>query len=395
MRTVTSTTAAARAAAARAGLPLAAAAAAFLVGGALIAISGANPIAAYRGMLDGAGLNWLAPWVSGQARVDAAANFQQTLIATAPLLLVGIGAAYAFKTGLFNVGGQGQYLIGLIVAVAVGSARLPLPGWVQLLAALAASALAGAAWGAIAGALKARSGASEVVTTIMLNYIAVWIGTYLYQLGGPWQGGDRTLPQSAEVPASVRLPALWGDPHLQPVHAGVVIAVLALGAYWLLLNRTATGYEARAVGLSPDAAAYAGISPARTYLKVMVICGACSGLAGGIDLLGWAFRVNTADLQASSVGLLGIAVALLGRGGALGVGCSALLFGSLSVGTSVRNLDPSTFPPQLAGHLMLVLQGVIVLFVSTPALVTAGRRLVRRRPAPPQSITATTGDASR
>jgi general nucleoside transport system permease protein len=153
----------------------------------------------------------------------------------------------------------------------------------------------------------------------------------------------------------------------------------------VLLNRSVTGYEVRAVGFNPDAAEYGGISAGRNYVKVMAICGLFAGLAGAIDVLGWQFRIATNDVPASNVGYYGIAVALLGRNTAGGTLVAALLFGALLNGTSVRNLDPAVFEPQLATNLTYIIQGLIVLFVSAPVLVEMmspgrlRRRLAARR----------------
>ncbi len=152
----------------------------------------------------------------------------------------------------------------------------------------------------------------------------------------------------------------------------------------MLLNRSVTGYEVRAVGFNPDAAEYGGINAGRSYVKVMLICGAFAGLAGAIDVLGWQFRVATNDITTSNVGFYGIAVALLGRNTAVGTVVAALLFGALLNGTSVRNLDPSIFDPLLATNLAWIIQGLIVLFVSAPVLVTyLPDRMRRRRRAKP------------
>ena len=155
--------------------------------------------------------------------------------------------------------------------------------------------------------------------------------------------------------------------------------------FWFLLNRSVEGYEARAVGFNPEAAEYGGIHAGRTYTKVMLICGAFAGLAGVIDVLGWQFAVATNDiLNAGAVGFgfIGIAVALLGRNTTSGVLVSAVLFAALTNGTSVRNLDPEVFPPQLAANLTLIIQGLIVLIVSAPVIVTALYKLRPRRTRP-------------
>jgi len=160
---------------------------------------------------------------------------------------------------------------------------------------------------------------------------------------------------------------------------------VGLIVFWVLLNRSVSGYEARAVGFNPDAAEYGGIHAGRTWVKVMLWCGGFAGLAGAIDVLGWQFHIATNDIQnASAVGLgfFGIAVALLGRNTASGVFFSAILFGALLNGTSVRNLDPEVFPPELATNLTLIIQGLIVLLVSAPVIVTTLYRLRPRRSRP-------------
>jgi simple sugar transport system permease protein len=182
---------------------------------------------------------------------------------------------------------------------------------------------------------------------------------------------------------------LLGDPDLQGLHIGIFIALLAAVVYWVLLNRSTKGYEARAVGFNPEAARYSGIRVGRTYVLVMATCGALAGLAGSLDVLGWQFHIATNDIQASQIGFLGIAVALLGRNTALGTVLAALLFGALVNGTSVRNLDPAVFEPELAQNLTIVIQGLVVLFVSADLLVIMVfnklRRGRRRRGAPAEA----------
>jgi general nucleoside transport system permease protein len=373
-------------------VPLVTAFIAFLVGGLVVAATGANPIDTYRAIFEGSGLNWLFPWVTGDDRTLAALNLQQTLILTAPLILTGLAVAFAFRAGLFNIGGQGQYLVGTFAAVYIGSKLDGTPALVHVVLAMVAGCVAGAVWAGIAGLLKATTGANEVVSTIMLNWTAVYVGTYLFGLGGPLHSSDeaaQSIPVSADVLESARLPVFWGDPELQGLHIGIFIALAVAVLFWVLLNRSVTGYEVRAVGLNPDAAEYAGISAGRNYVKVMLICGLLAGLGGALDVLGWQFRIATNDIQFSFTGYYGIAVALLGRNTAFGTVIAALLFGALLNGTSVRNLDPAVFDPQLAGNLTYIIQGLIVLFVSAPVLVSylaPGRmaRLLRRRrrPAP-------------
>jgi general nucleoside transport system permease protein len=373
-------------------VPLITALLAFLVGGLVVLAAGANPIDTYRAIFEGSGLNWLLPWVSGDDRTLAALNLQQTLILTAPLILTGLAVAFAFRAGLFNIGGQGQYLVGTFAAVYVGSSLDGTPALPHVVLAVVAGSVAGALWAGIAGLLKATTGANEVVSTIMLNWTAVFVGSYLFAIGGPLHSDDpasQSIPVSNDVLESARLPVFWGDPELQGLHVGIFIAVVVAALFWVLLNRSVTGYEVRAVGFNPDAAEYGGISAGRNYVKVMVICGLMAGLAGALDVLGWQFRLATNDIQVSYVGYYGIAVALLGRNTAVGTVVAALLFGALLNGTSVRNLDPTVFDPQLATNLTYIIQGLIVLFVSAPVLVTMwsrGRLTRKRRPMPKPEV---------
>jgi ABC-type uncharacterized transport system permease subunit len=213
----------------------------------------------------------------------------------------------------------------------------------------------------------------------MLNWVAYWVGTWLFGLGGPLQNNSqKDVPVSSDVVGGAKLPVFWGDPELQGLHVGLFIALAALLVFWVVLNRTVTGYEVRAVGFNPEAARASGISVSRNYVLVMLICGAFAGLAGSLDVLGWQFRIATNDVQVSQIGFLGIAVALLGRNTAIGTLFSALLFGALLTGTSVRNLDPSVFQPELAGALTYIIQGLIVLLVSADILVIYLWRLRKR-----------------
>jgi simple sugar transport system permease protein len=367
---------------------------AFAIGGLVVLVTtGNNPLETYRAIFEGSGLNWLFPWLSAPDRAVAAFNLQQTLIATTALVLTGLAVAFAYRCGLFNIGGQGQYLVGSYLAVWIGSSLAGTGRWPHILLAVAAALLAGAAWAAVAGVLKATVGAHEVISTIMLNWIAVWIGVYLFGIGGPLQSASQeNVPISADVLERVRLPIVWGDPLLQGLHAGVFVAVAALVAYWLVLNRTTLGFGVRAVGFNPEAARYSGISVARNTVVAMTISGACAGLAGALDILGWQFRLGTGDIQASQIAFIGIAVALLGRNTAVGVGASALLFGALLTGTSTRNLDETVFQPELASNLTLLIQGLVVLFVGADMLVLLGwRALARRRGRRPRPAPAGVG----
>jgi ABC-type uncharacterized transport system permease subunit len=358
---------------------------AFIVGGLVVLVTGGNPIDTYKAIWDGTGLN-PAQWLNEDDRAVAQLNLQQTLLITTPLILTGLAVAFAFRCGLFNIGGQGQYLVGMYFAVWVGSSFADMPALLHVLFAMVAACLGGAAWGAIAGFLKAVSGAHEVISTIMLNWIALWIGVWLFGLGGPLQSDENTsVPISNDIAEGAKLPVFWGEPLLQGLHVGIFIALAALLVFWVILNRTRTGYEVRAVGFNPEAARTAGISVSKNYILVMAICGLFAGLAGSLDVLGWQFRVATNTIQISTIGFLGIAVALLGRNTAVGVLFSALFFGALVTGTSVRNLDPEVFEPALASNLTEIIQGLVILMVSADILVVYLWRLrskLRRGSAP-------------
>jgi ABC-type uncharacterized transport system permease subunit len=356
-------------------VPILTGAVAFAIGGIAVLATGHNPLRTYGAIFNGTGLNWLFPWVAGQARATAASNLQQTLLLTTPLILTGLAVAFAFRCGLFNIGGQGQYVVGTITGVWVGSSLPGTPGALHILLAIGAASLAGALWGGIAGVLKATVGAHEVITTIMLNWVAYWVGSYLFGLGGPLQSSTQTsVPVSNDVVASAKLPIFWGDPVLQGLHVGFFVAIAAVVVFWIALNRTTLGFEVRAVGYNPEAARYGGIGVRRSYFFAMAISGLFAGLAGAIDILGWQFNLNVNDIQASTIGFVGIAVALLGRNTAAGTLLAALLFGALVSGTSTRHLDATVFRPDLARNLTLLIQGLIVLFVGAPALVQHARR---------------------
>jgi simple sugar transport system permease protein len=351
--------------------PVLTAALALLIGGLVVLATGANPLSTYGAIFDGSGLNWLFPWVTGAERSFAATNLQQTLLLTTALILCGLAVSVGFRCGLFNIGGQGQYLVGSIFALWIGSSFLSLNGPLHIVLTIAAATLAGAAYAGIAGLLKAITGAHEVISTIMLNWIAVWVGSWLVGQGGALQShaNGGSTPISNPVAPSTHLHVFWGSPVLQGLDVGLFVALAALAVYAILLNRTTLGFELRAVGFNPEAARYAGMSVARTYVTTMAIAGAFAGLAGAIDVLGWEFQLGVNDIQASQIGFIAIAVAVLGRNRAFGVLCSALLFAALLTGTSTRNLDPTVFRPDLAGNLTLIIQGLVVLFVGADVLV--------------------------
>ena len=274
-------------------VPLAATVLAFLIGGLVVLITGHNPITAYRAIFNGTGFNWLFPWVTGDERRIAAKDLQETLRVTTPLILTALAVAFAFRAGLFNIGGQGQYWVGFMAALFIGTHLSGLPRPLYVLLGLAAGILGGMVWGGIAGFLRATSGAHEVITTIMLNWVAIFGGQYLYELGGPLQGTNPTLPRSDVIDASAKLWVWWGT--FPGLHVGIFIAIAALVVYTLILNRTTLGFGLRAVGFNPDAAAYSGIPVRRSYFLALAIAGGFAGIAGAIDVLGFKYAVDTSD----------------------------------------------------------------------------------------------------
>jgi ABC-type uncharacterized transport system permease subunit len=380
---------------------------AFLISGVVVLLTTGSIVKTgktYKGIFDGTGLGWFFhvgsysigvpftdarvwfPWNTDDITSQAAANLQQTLLLWTALVLVGLAVGFAFRCGLFNIGGQGQYLAGSIGAVLVAT-ELPkladLPGLLLILIAIGGGMLAGAALAGIAGILKGTVGAHEVITTIMLNWIVIWVGSYFFDVGGPFQtnasGAAGAVPSSDNIPEKAQLHVFWGDPLLQGLHVGAFVALGALVVYYLTLNRTTLGYEVRAVGHNPEAARYGGISVARNYFLAMAISGTFAGLAGALDLLGWEFHLDITVIQSSSVGFIGIAVALLGRNTAVGVGLSALLFAALQTGTASRAIGPDIFPAGLASPLAVIIQGLVILFVGADVIVLLAFRWLRRR----------------
>jgi simple sugar transport system permease protein len=355
---------------------------AFTAAGLLVLATGHDPFAVYEAIFRGAGLAWFIDPSLDTFTNQAAYDLTQTLLTAGTLALTGLAVAFAFRCGLFNIGGQGQYTMGAIAGTWVGSSFVEMNSFVHIVLAVVLGALAGGAWAAIAGILKATVGTHEVISTIMLNWIAIWVGSWAFGQGGPLQNSyDETIPISNDVAEGAKLPVFWGDRDLQGLHIGFWLAVAAIVAFGLVINRTTLGYQVRAVGFNPEAARYGGISVARSYFLAMAISGTFAGLAGALDILGTLFRLGTLDIQTSSVGFIGIAVALLGRNTPLGVGLASILFAVLLYGTSTRSLDPETFQPELAGNLTQMIQAFVLLFISADVLVLfvwhklRGRRL--------------------
>ena len=296
--------------------------------------------------------------------VGSVSAISETLTAAAPLTLAGLGIALGFRAGLFNIGAEGQVLIGGMAAVIVGFSFASLPIYIHLPMALLAGALAGAFWASIAGWLRAATGAHEVITTIMLNLISFRLIDYL--LRSPFvQKPGRADPISKSVTESAQLPQLlsWLDPNLR-VHAGIVIVVLAvIFVYWLLF-RTTIGFEFRASGLNPDAARFAGMRSGVIIVVVMGVAGALAGLAGANQVLGVLGRASPGF--SGGLGFDAIAVALLGRSHPFGVLLAGLLFGALQAGGRQMQVSAG-----VSLDLIAIIQALIIIFIAAPILTRA------------------------
>ncbi len=366
-------------------VPVATVLLAFLLGGLVVLATGHNPLLAYRDIFNGAGVNWIFhPTTSTQGSI-AAYNLSQTLLQSTTLILTGLAVAFAFRCGMFNIGGQGQYFVGLIVANWLGVSFAGMSTLPHVLIAIIGATLAGAAWAGIAGVLKATTGAHEVISTIMLNYIALYTATWLFGDGGPLQNSTQpTVPVSNDIAHTAQLPVIWGTVGFQGLDIGFLIAIAALVVFWALINRTTLGYEVRAVGFNPEAAAYGGINVKKNLIRAMAISGAFAGLAGAVDMLGYLYHYGSLDVAVSQVGFIGIAVALLGRNTAVGVFIGALIFGGLIYGTT-QGLSSNVIQPELATNLTYIIQGLVVLFIGADILIlyvwNSRKRLRPRRPA--------------
>ncbi len=288
----------------------------------------------------------------------------ETLTAAAPLILAGLGLALGFRAGLFNIGAEGQILVGGMAAVVVGYSFAGLPSFFHLPLALVAGALAGAAWASIAGWLRAATGAHEVITTIMLNLTAFRLVDYLLR-NPPIQRPGRTDPISRSVLESAELPRLltWFDPTLR-VHAGIILVILMVAFVYWLLFRTTVGFEFRAAGLNPDAARYAGMRSSLIIVVVMALAGALAGLAGANQVLGVLGRGSPGF--SGGVGFDAIALALLGRSHPVGVLLAGLLFGALQAGGREMQVSAG-----VSLDLIGVIQALIIIFIAAPMLVRA------------------------
>ena len=333
---------------------------AFAVGALIVGATGANPFSAYAGLLCG-GLG-----IGCTQGENPALEISNTIVFAIPLITTGVAVALPFRAGLFNIGAEGQLLAGSIACTAIGIKFNTLPSPILLPMVLLGGMAAGAVWAGIPGVLKATVGAHEVVTTIMLNYIAQWLLRFLI-IGGPLQlgpGTSKSLPIGEGAHLATVLPVdnaliIFGLPaSVYRVHTGLLIALAAAALFAFLLWRTSFGYEIRAVGQSQKAARYAGVSVRRTIILTMLIAGAFSGLAGAVQIAGVDHNL-TDKYFSDTTGFDAIAVALLGLGSAVGIVLASVLFGALHSGGAIMQSDAG-----ISSNLVLVLQALILFSIA-------------------------------
>ena len=341
-------------------LPLLATLAALAVGAIMLQLLGANPFVAYRALLEGA-------FGSQNALAD-------TIVRATPLLLVGLGICIAFRAGVINIGGEGQFIAGALPATLLGLSFPDAPAIIIVPAALLCGFLGGAVWGSIPGLLKAYFNVNEILSTIMLNIIALQFMNFL--LRGPMIDPVQLQAASA-IPQTARLNPAFDLPRWVPtrLHAGALLAVALAVVVYILLWRTTIGYRIRAVGFNPDASRYAGINVKRNIVLALLLSGAFAGLAGAVQVYGVSHRMITDGSAAGftgSAGFNGIVAALFGKLHPLGAIPASFIFGALIVGAN--SLQRAM---QVPAALITALNGLVVVFVVCSDIFS--RRLARRR----------------
>jgi simple sugar transport system permease protein len=322
---------------------------ALFLAGIIIFITGSNPLTAYGALIEGA---FLRP-----ATNTRASAFTDTLVAMTPFLLLSLGIALSFTAGLFNVGAEGQFYMGALAATYAGFSITGLPMIIHLPLVLLAGAVAGGFWSGIAGVLKAKRGASEVITTIMLNYVAYSVVDYL--VNGPLRDTG-TAPRTPNIADSAVIPAIFSAP--DRLHYGFVLALVATIAYWFVMNKTTLGFRLRTAGANSDAARYSGMNTERLTIQAMALSGALCGIAGAVEVLSLYRYLPSAFT--SGYGFDAIAVALLGQGNPIGLVLAALLFGAMQNGSTYMQ-----FAAGVSNYIIAVLQAFIIIFVAAPEII--------------------------
>jgi len=335
-------------------LPIFAVVLGFFIGGVCIVIAGSNPIIAYAALFRGS--------------LGSLTSFGETMYKMTPIVFTGLSVAVAFRCGLFNIGAEGQYIVGSIMSIVVGWVFRDFPGIILIPMILLTGILAGACWGGLSGFLKARFGVHEVITTIMLNYIALHLSNYLVRTalnpqnlipGSAREAFTVAIPEQAKL---IKLNEIIPQFGYSSAHAGILIAIAAALLMYYLLFKTTVGYEIRSVGFSPDAAEYGGISKKKNTVLAMGIAGGLAGLSGAVQVTGLIYMVNQVPMM-PGYGFTGISVALVGVNHPLGVLASGLLFGILDNGA--RQMQLAGIPKEITG----IIQAVILLFIAGELIV--------------------------
>lgn len=337
------------------GTPLMSVLLAMITGSLIVAATGGNPVAAFAALFQGAFGN---PYQIGE-----------TLMRSTPLIFTGLAIAYGFRSGLFNIGAEGQLFMGGLAVAWLGIAFQGLPWFLLVPIMLVGGALAGAAWAFIPALLKAKVGAHEVITTMMFSWVARYFVSYV--LNGPLKalgpdGKPGTIPVSEMLPPQATLPKFTTImPFLSSnnAHVGFVLAIVVAVAVWLVLKYTTLGYEARAVGFNPFAAENGGVSVALTTIASLCISGSLAALAGASEVMGVHGRLS--DQFSAGFGFTGIAVALLAKNHPLAVIPAAILFGGLSAGSGFMQLNANV-PDKLVD----IVQALVILFVAAETIIT-------------------------
>ncbi len=328
---------------------------AIIVGGVVVLVSGSNPITAYQQMLVGA--------------VGSPFDISETFISSIPLILAAYAVSFAFRCGLFNIGAEGQLYMGAIASTWLATTFPNWPGIVLIILCIVAAMIAGGAWAGIAGWLKAKTGAHEVITTMMLSYVAIDISHWLLEAGPMTPSNAYGTPESGPIPPQAAFPIIlpsWILPNAR-LNASLFLTILAGVVFAWILWRTPLGYEIRAVGFNPKAAAYGGINVARRLVVAMVIAGAFAGLAGMVPV--WV-QMRLYDSFSPGYGYEAIAVALVGRNSAIGIFLAGLLYGAMIHGSVAMQANAN-----ISGFLVQILQALVLFFVGAELLI---RWLLRR-----------------
>jgi simple sugar transport system permease protein len=331
-------------------VPLLAVFTALVIGGIIIWMAGGNPIQAYVGLFQGA--------------FGSAKALSETAVWATPYILAGLAVALAFRGGLFNIGAEGQLALGAVAAAWVGYALpgllgITIPAIIHIPLAIGMGILFGAIWAAIPGALKAYTGAHEVINTIMMNYIA--LNTVSFLLNGPMKdkSPNNVIARTPEIALTARLPVIFSDLRM---NWGFILALFCAWLVWYLLWKTTLGFEIRTVGANPDAAKYAGMNVKRLIVLTMAFSGALAGLAGAIEVVGLNYRHELGF--SLGYGFDAIAIALLGKTHPAGVVLAAILFGGMRNGATRMQ-----FLTQIPVDVISIIQALILLFVAADEII--------------------------